>query len=154
MKVREFHSELWLPKPLEALFSFFADPGNLEVITPDWLHFKILTRMPMEIRAGSEIDYRLLWHGIPFRWKTRITAWHPPYLFVDEQIRGPYSRWIHTHTFEEKDEGTTIHDAVNYATPFDTMLHRFVVRPDIEKIFAFRASTLKCRFGALEENPQ
>ena len=30
-------------------------------------------------------------------------------------------------------------DDVRYAVPFDWLLHKFVVRPDVERIFAYRA---------------
>jgi hypothetical protein len=36
---------------------------------------------------------------------------------------------------------------VKYAVPFDFIAHRFFVRPDIEKIFKFRAVTLQTVFS-------
>ena len=147
MKIRKFQSELWLPLPPEELFSFFADAANLEALTPPWLHFQIVTPPPIAMREGALIDYRLRVHGIPLRWRTRINAWQPPYRFVDEQIRGPYRRWIHEHTFEARDGGTLVRDEVRYAVPFDFIAHRWFVLPDVEKIFGYRAEALKQRFG-------
>jgi ligand-binding SRPBCC domain-containing protein len=66
---------------------------------------------------------------------------------VDEQIRGPYRFWIHAHKFEERNGGTLVCDDVRYAVPFDWLLHKFVVRPDVERIFAYRADCLRKRFG-------
>ena len=146
MRVREFRSELWLPLPPEELFSFFAAAANLDAITPSWLHFHIVTPPPVVMREGALIDYRLRVHGIPLRWRTRINAWQPPHRFVDEQLRGPYRQWIHEHTFELSDGGTLARDLVRYAVPFDFLAHRWFVRPDIEKIFAFRAVALRKRF--------
>jgi ligand-binding SRPBCC domain-containing protein len=65
---------------------------------------------------------------------------------VDEQIRGPYRQWIHEHLFEPRDGGTLARDHVRYAVPFDFIAHRLFVRPDVEKIFAFRSEALKKRF--------
>jgi hypothetical protein len=43
---------------------------------------------------------------------------------------------------------------VRYAVPFDMLSHRLFVRPDIERIFAFRRGVLMERFGpASPENP-
>ena len=147
MRVREFQTELWLPLPPEELFLFFADVENLDAITPPWLNFRVVTPPPIEMREGALIDYKLRVRGIPLRWRTRINVWQPPHRFVDEQLRGPYRRWIHEHTFEARDGGTLARDYVRYAVPFDLLLHRWLVRADVEKIFAFRQEALRARFG-------
>jgi len=147
MKLREFTTELWLPLLPEELFPFFADAANLNAITPPWLHFHIVTPPPIVMREGTLIDYRLRVRGVPLRWRTRISAWQPPRRFVDEQLRGPYRLWIHEHTFAPRDGGTLARDRVRYAVPFDGLLHRWFVKPDIEKIFQFRAGALRERFG-------
>jgi ligand-binding SRPBCC domain-containing protein len=53
--MREFilHTELWLPRPRDEVFSFFAEARNLETITPPWLKFVVLTSTPMEMRVGT-----------------------------------------------------------------------------------------------------
>ena len=147
MKVREFKTELWLPLPPETIFPFFADACNLEVITPPWLNFKVLTLAPIVMRTGALIDYQLRVHGLPVRWRTRLSAWQPPHRFVDEQLRGPYRQWIHEHTFEPSAGGTLCRDFVKYAVPFDFIVHPLLVRRDVEKIFTFRANALKKRFA-------
>ena len=148
LKIREFKSELWLPVEPDSLFVFFADAANLDHITPPWLHFQILTPRPLTMQEGTIIDYRLRLRGIPLRWRTRINVWRPPRLFVDEQIRGPYRIWIHEHIFDPKDHGTLVRDKVRYAVTLDFIVNRWLVRPDIERIFQFRAEALKQRFGA------
>lgn len=152
MKIREFKSEIWLPLPPEQLFSFFADAANLEAITPPWLNFKILTPAPIEMREGTLIDYKLLIHGLPMKWRTRINVWQPPHAFVDEQLRGPYRQWIHQHTFDRAGGGTLVRDVVHYAVLFDSVVHRWFVRPDIEKIFRYRSDQLRQRFCTQEPN--
>lgn len=147
MRIHEFTAELWLPLPPEEIFPFFSDAANLDAITPPWLHFQIVTPQPMEVREGSLIDYRLKVRGFPLRWRTLISQWEPPHRFVDEQLRGPYRQWIHEHTFEARDGGTLARDHVRYAVPFDLIAHRWIVRPDIEKIFAYRTQALRKRFA-------
>src|SRR5579871_5848818 len=97
MRIHEFHGEQFLPRPLEEVFPFFADAGNLPILTPPWLHFHILTTRPIEMRRGALIDYRLRIHGLPIRWQSEIVEWDPPHRFVDEQRRGPYRLWHHEH---------------------------------------------------------
>ena len=134
--------KLLLPRPREEVFSFFADARNLEIITPTWLSFEVLTPTPIGMRAGTHIDYRLRIHGVPMRWQSEITTWDPPCCFVDEQLHGPYRRWIHKHRFEERDGGTLCTDHVRYAVFGGWLIERFLVRRDLERIFAFRQKKL------------
>ena len=142
-----FQTELWLPVPREKVFPFFADARNLEVITPPWLNFNVLTPGHIEMRAGAIIDYRLRVHGVPVRWRTEITGWNPPFSFCDEQRRGPYRLWRHTHTFEEKNGSTLCRDEVVYAVPGGALVNWLFVRHDVKKIFAYRAAVLQRNFG-------
>ena len=147
MKVREFKRELWLPRPLAQIFPFFADPANLETLTPSWLKFHVSTMSPPQLRVGALIDYRLRVRGFPMLWQSEITAWEPPFCFIDEQRRGPYRLWQHDHRFIEKDCGTAIIDTVRYAVPFDFLTHRLLVRPDLDRIFDFREQKLRELFS-------
>ena len=61
---------------VDEAFAFFADPLNLEAITPPWLRFRVLTR-PSVLEAGALIDYRLSLHRVPVSWRTRIEEWEP-----------------------------------------------------------------------------
>ena len=148
-RLKEFtlHQELWLPKPRSELFPFFADARNLEVITPPWLRFEIASPTPIRMQPGTLIDYNLRVYGIPFRWRSEITVWEPPYRFVDEQRKGPYRRWIHEHRFEERDGGTLCVDHVRYAVLGGAVIERLFVRRDIARIFSFRTEKLNELMG-------
>lgn len=151
--MRERRSEFWTPRPIDTVFPFFADAGNLDDLTPPWLRFEILTPRPIAMRVGARIDYRLRLRGVPIRWQSEITAWDPPHRFVDEQRRGPYRTWWHEHTFKEHDGGTLIGDHVRYASRgwfLEPLLQRYLVGPDIARIFAFRRDQLRARFGGAE----
>ena len=142
--------EQWVPASLEEVFGFFSEAGNLEVLTPQWLRFQILTPQPIEMLPGTLIDYRLHWHGIPMKWRTKITVWQPPHTFEDVQLKEPYKLWHHTHRFQAVDGGTLIHDRVEYSLPFGILgriVHEFSVRKNIEEIFAFRDRKVEEIFG-------
>ena len=130
--------ELWLPRPVAEVFSFFSDAYRLEEITPPWLHFHVQTPKPVPMFPGSLIDYRLRLHGIPIRWRTEISEWQPPFRFVDRQLIGPYRLWEHLHTFEEQNGGTLVRDRVVYAVPGGSLIHWLFVQPDLRRIFAYR----------------
>lgn len=148
--MREFTTSQLLGRPLDEVFAFHAEPANLERITPPFLRFRIVTPPPIEMREGAEIEYRLRIHGVPVRWVTRITAFEPPYRFVDEQLKGPYRAWIHEHCFERDGDATRVRDRVRYEVPggpLEGLVHRLFVRPDIERIFRHRAETLDREFA-------
>ena len=145
LKIYELERKVYIRAPVEEVFSFFSRAENLNSITPPWLRFQILTPLPIIMEKQTRIDYSLHLFGFRFVWKTEITDWQPPYLFVDKQISGPYRYWEHTHRFEKIRQGTQMEDIVRYAVPgfvFAPLIHFFFVRPRLEKIFSFREETL------------
>jgi ligand-binding SRPBCC domain-containing protein len=131
--------------PLDRTFALFGDAANLEWITPPWLRFRIISRAPIEMGAGTRIDYRLRLHGIPVRWRTVIEVWEPPRRFVDTQVSGPYALWNHTHAFEPDGDGTVIYDRVRYRIGFGPLGEaalRLFVRRDLERIFDYRREAI------------
>jgi len=133
-----------LPVPLEPTFAFFADPLNLEAITPPWLGFRIL-EAPAELERGSRLRYRLRLFGVPIGWRTEISEWRPPRPFRDTPLAGPYRLWVHTHRFSAVAGGTEIYDHVRYRLPggpLAPLAHRLVVRRWLDEIFDFRAARL------------
>jgi ligand-binding SRPBCC domain-containing protein len=142
--MQRFHliRKQFLPLDIDATFAFFADANNLERITPPWLHFEVLTPRGSDLHTGSLIDYRLRLRGLPLRWMSEITVWEPPHRFADVQRRGPYQKWEHKHEFQPFGSGTLVQDAVVYAVPGGNLVNRFLVRPDLERIFDYRARWL------------
>jgi ligand-binding SRPBCC domain-containing protein len=148
-RIHAFRTRLELPLARERLFPFFADAANLEVITPPELNFRIVTPAPITMAHGTLIRYQLRLMGIPFEWLTRIAVWDPPREFVDEQVTGPYRKWVHKHLFVETSYGTRIHDSVTYELPFYPMgeLAAPLVNLQLRRIFAFRARALERTLG-------
>lgn len=133
--------ETLVPAPLEATFAFFADASNLQRLTPGWLEFSIVTPLPIVMRAGLEIDYRIRLYGVPLAWTSRIDVWEPGHRFVDRQIAGPYLWWRHEHRFESAGGATRVIDEVEYLPRAAWMTAR-MVRRDVERIFRFRQNAL------------
>lgn len=135
--------EVRLPASIDQVFEFFSDATQLERLTPDWLKFSVVTPTPIAMGEGKLIDYRLRVHGVPLKWQSRITCWDPPYRFADEQLRGPYRRWYHLHTFKPDGEGTICRDEVDYDFFGGPIIHALFVKRDLEKIFTFRTRVLQ-----------
>lgn len=131
----------WIPLPRDEVFQFFCEAKNLEAITPEWLNFHIKKMSTEKIQEGSLIDYKLKIKGVPASWRTLISSWRPPFQFVDEQLKGPYALWHHTHSFEEAQKGTLMLDQVIYKVPFGVIgniVREVLIRSDVEKIFKHR----------------
>jgi ligand-binding SRPBCC domain-containing protein len=80
---------IWVPRPIDEVFPFFAAATNLGLITPPELRFRIQSALPIEMAVGTLIDYTIALYGLPLSWRTEITAWNPPHSFEDTQRRGP-----------------------------------------------------------------
>jgi len=131
----------------EDIFEFFASAENLERLTPPWLNFKILSALPIDMDAGTVIEYQIKLHGIPIRWESEITLWDPPHNFCDVQRKGPYRKWVHEHIFETSDVGTLVRDRVNYEVIGGNLINKLFVKKDLDKIFNYRQATLLSIFN-------
>ena len=150
MKIHRLQRSQIIGERLEQTFRFFANPRNLERLTPAFLRFEFLEPPPPEVRPGTILLYRLRLHGIPVNWRTRIETVETPTRFIDIQEKGPYSLWRHTHTFKSLGEKLTeVEDSVEYALPFGVLgqVARYLfVERDLGQIFAYRADQLSAIF--------
>ena len=153
MSEHTLKTSMTVARPRGAVFAFFANAANLERLTPAALGFHIATPQPIDIKKGTLIDYRLSLHGFPVKWRTEITEWDPPNSFVDTQLSGPYSQWIHRHTFTEVSPNETlIEDEVRYRLPFEPFgsLVHFLIRRQLDDIFEFRQKTVAEIFASTD----
>ena len=144
-RLRQLRRTQLVGRPLPEVFAFFSDAANLDALTPPFLHFRILTPMPIELCAGAQLDYQLSLFGLPVRWRTCITDWRPEERFVDEQESGPYALWRHTHEFEARGASTLMRDVVDYSEPLGpigAVAHVLFVRRTLDRIFDFRRDAI------------
>ncbi len=144
-----FQRTTQIEKNTGEVFNFFSKVENLNLITPPELQFKILTPLPVVMEWGTLIDYQLKLNGIPFRWKTKIIHWDPPFTFIDLQVKGPYRIWKHTHSFIDKGNFTEMSDRVEYLAPgwiLEPLLNRFFIRKKVEGIFDYREKQVQKYF--------
>ena len=123
------------------VFDFFSKPENLEKITPPNLKFKITTPSPINMKKGQLIDYKIKISYIPVNWKTLISSYNPPYNFIDTQLRGPYSVWVHSHEFKYEKGITSVIDTVTYRPPLyfiGDIANKIYIRSMLKNIFNYR----------------
>ena len=134
---------------LDEAFDFFADPWNLEAITPPWLRFRIV-EAPARLERGAHLRYRLQLFRVPIHWHTEIVAWQPPRSFTDLQLSGPYPLWEHTHRLSPARGGTEIFDLIRYRLPGGVLapvVQRLAVGRWLDAIFAFRSARMRELLG-------
>lgn len=151
MTVHRLEQTQLVPASLPRVFEFFAAAENLERLSPDFLSFKIRTPLPIELKSGQLIEYRIKLAGFPMRWLTEIREWVPEQRFIDVQLRGPYRTWHHLHEFREVSGGTEMHDVVDYELPLGPLgdvVHALAVRSTLSRIFAYRRSAVERAFPA------
>ena len=130
---------------INKVFDFFSNPENLSIITPSRLDFKILTPTPIAMKEGQLIDYTIKLLGFKVRCRTIITEYMPKKKFIDQQVKGPYSMWHHTHEFIEDGDSVKMIDTISYVMPFGFIgyiVNKIWVKNDIDEIFKYRSEII------------
>jgi len=152
MKVKEKRWEILIPGSLEEVWRFFSRPENLEALTPSQVKFEILSDIRgMEMYEGMVIRYNISpTPGIKLNWMTEITHIREGVYFVDIQHEGPYAIWHHQHHFAEEAGSVRMTDILHYKVPYGplgTVVNALYVERQLEKIFAFRETAVREKFG-------
>lgn len=139
-----FRAQTKVSGNIEDVFKFFSDAQNLELITPPELSFKITSPTPIKMEIGALIEYKIRLFGFSFRWKSIISKWERNRQFIDEQLKGPYSKWVHTHSFEKNEGDVIINDIVNYRLPFAPFgeIVLPLVKLQLKRIFDYRSKRI------------
>ncbi|TWI71134.1 ligand-binding SRPBCC domain-containing protein [Desulfobotulus alkaliphilus] len=149
MKLQRLERQQILKGNMQEIWTFFADPCNLEKITPEWMHFDIRSGHGHPMFQGQILAYRIkAIAGIPMTWITEITHVKEGEYFVDEQRFGPYRFWHHLHRFSPCDGGILMEDRIHYALPMDPFsraVHPFI-RKKLEAVFDYRKGAIQLFF--------
>jgi ligand-binding SRPBCC domain-containing protein len=125
----------------ERVFAFHELPDALRRLTPPWESARVI-RMARISEIGSEaiVATRIL-GVIPARWVARHTAYDPPRMFEDVQIKGPFRFWRHRHLIAPHAGGALLRDEIEYEPPFGLigrLSAPFLIIPRLDKLFAYR----------------
>jgi len=142
MKTHEFIKRSTIQAPAADLFAWFTRPGAFERLVPPWEPVRTLSRTGTAPQPGSRTDFTV---GIgPFhqRWLAEHTAHDPGRMFRDEQISGPFARWVHTHTVEPAGpDSCVLEDRIEYALPLGFLGSAFAagyVHRKLDRAFQYR----------------
>ena len=151
MKIEKFARSVRIEVSAERAFAWHQRPGAFERLVPPWLKVDRLSGPP-KLQDGTEVVLRSGRWPFYFRWVARHRDVRPPLQFVDEQARGPFSRWVHTHRFEAAGPtGCVLTDEIEYRPPFG--LGAGWIRRELERIFRFRHHVTRCDLRAHAAGP-
>ncbi|MDZ4796567.1 MAG: SRPBCC family protein [Bryobacteraceae bacterium] len=108
-----FARSVLIDAPVHDVFRFHERPDALALLSPAFPPVRMTGRSGSGIEAGSRVELRV---G-PFRWVAQHTIYEKNRLFVDEQIRGPFAKWVHRHEFEAVGNQTRLTDRIEYELP-------------------------------------
>ena len=142
-----------VPRSLPETWAFFSRPENLEALTPEDVHFEILSPVKgVEMYEGMIIQYRVT--PFPFfvtDWVTEITQIEHHRHFIDDQRVGPFALWHHQHHFKEVGNGRTeMTDVLHYQAPLGplgTIADKLFVHRQVLGIFEAREVAIRRLFG-------
>ncbi|RJP93491.1 MAG: TIGR01777 family protein [Desulfobacteraceae bacterium] len=144
MKITTFQRQSIVKAPVKTVFQWHARPGAIERLSPPWEPLTVIRRTG-GIEAGSEVFMRVPAGPVSLPWHARHTAFAENRMFRDIQIKGPFSRWEHTHWFEPAGTGgCVLKDSIEYALPFQpvsSVLMNPFVHEKLRRIFAYRHHT-------------
>ncbi len=144
-----FEDTIDLPRPVAEVFAFFADPRNLERVSPPDLNLRVVEG-PERLFQGARVVVMGRRWGVPHRIVSEITAFTPDQSFTDTQVEGVFRRWVHAHRFEEVPGGTRVSDRIDYEPPggmIGLVLTPAFLEQDLKRMHTYRAEKLRELFG-------
>ncbi len=123
-------------RPVADLFAFHERPDALELLTPAFPPVRVI-RKSGGLEVGARVELRVL----IFKWVALHTAYERDRLFVDEQIQGPFAKWVHRHEFEDLGHQSRLTDRLEFALPggkLTNVLFAWMVKPGLAQMFRHR----------------
>jgi ligand-binding SRPBCC domain-containing protein len=122
---------------VDEVFGFHEREDAFTLLTPRFPPVRLISKSREGIQSGTRVELRV---GV-FSWIALHTRYEKNKLFVDEQIRGPFSKWIHRHEFEPADGRTLLTDRIEYELPGGRLvnaLFRWAVAAGLHQMFNHR----------------
>jgi ligand-binding SRPBCC domain-containing protein len=107
-------SRAWVPAPIDEVFAFFDDPGNLGRLMPPPVRIRLMRVEPAPPQPGSIFEFRYGLGVFQRTWTVRLLERIENERFVDETLSGPMARFHHSHTFTAARRGTWIEDRIDF----------------------------------------
>ena len=146
MSYNEYIKRTKINVPVETLFSWHEKEGAISRLTPPWAPMKMTGRSGNGIQKGVKVSFRLHLFKIPMIWEAEHIDYQKNRMFKDRQIKGPFSKWEHTHKFiPEGKKSSVMVDKVKFKLPFGLFSRPFYgfAKKEFDRMFSYRHRVLK-----------
>ena len=142
-----FFKSVIVQAPIETVFAFHEREDALRLLSPAFPPVRVLQKTG-GIEPGSRVELKI---G-PFYWSALHTAYEKNRFFEDQQVRGPFAKWIHRHEFEPAGEATRLTDRIEFnlrGGVWINHLSRWAVQLGLRQMFRerHRRTKLYCEKG-------
>jgi ligand-binding SRPBCC domain-containing protein len=136
-----FVKESFIRAAPERVFAFHELPDALARLTPPWERTRVLSAAP-DLRVGSRaiVETRLI-GLLPLRWVAEHTAYDPPRMFEDMQVKGPFRKWVHRHRVVPNENGSLLRDEIEFEPPLGPLgrpASPVFIEPRLRRLFDYR----------------
>ena len=142
VKIHQFTMRSEIGAPAADVFAWLSRPGAFERLAPPWEPVRTLERTGKAPEPGSRTVFQVRVGPFWRRWVAEHTSFEPGRMFRDEQISGPFARWVHTHTVEPMGQySCALQDDIEFAMPLGVLGSAFgagYVRRRMASGFAYR----------------
>lgn len=128
--------------PVDVVFGFHERDDALPLLSPAFPPVRVVERTG-GLQPGARVELRI---GGLIRWIARHTALERNRLFVDEQVEGPFRRWVHRHEFEAVGSSTRLTDRITYEVPGGALVNQvaaWLIAPGLRQMFRHRHRVTK-----------
>ncbi|MCJ7629407.1 MAG: TIGR01777 family oxidoreductase, partial [Longimicrobiales bacterium] len=141
-----FHHRSHFPFPSEEVFAWHKRPGAFERLSPPWVRVRVLKREG-GMHDGGRVVLAIKQGPAEMELELRHTAFEEGRLFRDEQVSGPFEKWIHSHRFIPADDGGCfLEDEIEWTPPMGSAGRLFAegfIEKALVRAFSFRHSRLR-----------
>jgi uncharacterized protein (TIGR01777 family) len=145
MRLHTFTTRSQVPAPVAETFAWHERPGAFLRLNPPGERVDVVSQTG-GIGDGAEVELRMHLGPLRLRWSARHRDYRPGEQFVDEQVRGPFARWVHTHAMRAQgSESAELEDRIEYALPLgllgDAVAGR-AIEHKLSRMFSYRHAIL------------
>jgi uncharacterized protein (TIGR01777 family) len=135
-----------LPHPADAVWRWHERPGAFERLAPPWERVEVLERTG-GLENGGRAVLRVHMGPLALRWVAVHRDYQAGRQFVDEQVQGPFTHWVHTHRIEpDGADACFLTERVEYGTPYGwagAAADVWLVRRKVRRMLDYRHALLR-----------